>query len=117
MIEGNGLKLVESSMPQGMIYPQTIPQSDYTIYTSFIDSSPYNIFYARTSPNIEMKFKNLDGDASYNDITQYSVRANSKYYADSSFTQEIGRTPERLSCDFNGVYGVITIEGIQYYVQ
>lgn len=117
MIEGNGLKLVESSMPQGMIYPQTIPQSDYTIYTSFIDSSPYNIFYARTSPNIEMKFKNLDGDASYNDITQYSVRANSKYYADSLFTQEIGRTPERLSCDFNGVYGVITIDGIQYYVQ
>ena len=117
LLEGNSLKLVENSIPQGMIYPETIPQSDYTIYTSFIDSSPYNIFYARTSPNIEMKFKNLDGQASCSDITQYSVRANAKYYTDTTWTQEVGRTPERLSCEYNGVYAVISVDGIQYYVQ
>lgn len=46
-----------------------IPQTPYSVYTDFMDSQPYCMFYARSSPVITMKYKNLndneDGGTNY----------------------------------------------------
>lgn len=46
-----------------------IPGSNYKVYTDFMDASPYNIFYARKTPEIIMQFQNPNSaDPVYSNI-------------------------------------------------
>lgn len=40
--------------------PPIIPQTDYRVYTDFMDSMPFNVFYARTSPVMEIQYRDLN---------------------------------------------------------
>lgn len=40
--------------------PPIIPQTDYKVYTDFMDSMPFNIFYARTAPVLEIQYRDLN---------------------------------------------------------
>lgn len=69
------------------ITPPVIPGSTYTVYTDFMDSMPYSLFYARTTPTINMQYKNLNQDTesqNYENITNIT----SKPWRDISFQTE-----------------------------
>ena len=38
--------------------PPIIPQTDYKIYTDFVDSMPFNLFYARNTPELKIQCRN-----------------------------------------------------------
>lgn len=42
------------------VTPPVIPGSTYTVYTDFMDSSPYSLIYARKTPVLTMQYKNLN---------------------------------------------------------
>lgn len=44
--------------------PPIIPGSTYTVYTDFMDSAPYSVIYARSTPDISITYKNLNDEAS-----------------------------------------------------
>ncbi len=52
LLEGNHLTY------SGDMGPNIIAQTDYKVFTDFSDTSPYNLFYARKSPNIVLEFRN-----------------------------------------------------------
>ena len=49
---GNTLKIGTASYP--------LPKTNYTVYTDFLDSAPYNMFYARKSPSLDIGYTNLN---------------------------------------------------------
>lgn len=78
-----------------------IPGSNYKVYTDFMDSSPYCLFYARTTPELDMQFKNA------NDITSVyqTISSTTSYpYRDISFYT-----------DWNSAEGV-QVKYYQYYL-
>lgn len=40
--------------------PPIIPQTDYKVYTDFMDSMPFNIFYARNTPDLKIQYRDLN---------------------------------------------------------
>jgi hypothetical protein len=53
---GEGPSLADESLP----LPPIAPQTDYKVYTDFMDSMPFNIFYARTAPKMEIEYRDLN---------------------------------------------------------
>ena len=51
------------------VTPPIIPGSTYTVYTDFMDSMPYSIFYARKEPVITMQYKNLNTTEAFQNIS------------------------------------------------
>ena len=43
------------------VTPPIIPGSNYSVYTDFMDSSPYSYIYARKAPVLTMQYKNYSG--------------------------------------------------------
>lgn len=53
---GNTLQIGTASYP--------LPKTNYTVYTDFMDSAPYNMFYARLSPYLDIGYTNLNKKSS-----------------------------------------------------
>lgn len=74
----SGGKNISSQVPSvvGNKTPPIIPQTDYKVYTDFMDSAPYNLFYARKTPLLTIQCRNYNSknkeDESYKDIKNYS---------------------------------------------
>ena len=56
------------SVPDGQT-PPIIPGSTYTVYSDFMDSMPYCVFYARKEPTLTLQYKNLNTDEEFVNIS------------------------------------------------
>lgn len=57
LLKGDCFDLVSGS---GDLSNNILPKTNYSVYTDFIDSSPYNIFYAREKPELKITYTNLN---------------------------------------------------------
>lgn len=80
------------------ITPPIIPGSTYTVYTDFMDSMPYSLFYARTSPTINMQYKNLNTDIDSMNFINITNEV-SKPWRDIEFKTE-WTSPERVQVKY-----------------
>ena len=48
------------SLANGNLLTNPIPKTNYFVYTDFMDSTPYNILYARKTPNLDITYTNLN---------------------------------------------------------
>ena len=87
------VKNVDSS-----VTPPIIPGSTYTVYTDFMDSMPYSLFYARSTPIINMQYKNLNEDAESTDYENIS-NTTSKPWRDIDFKTE-WTSPDRVQIKY-----------------
>ena len=55
--------------------PPIIPKSNYKVYSDFMDSMPENIFYAKDSPNIVMKYRNYNTKDNYEEISSEGYKS------------------------------------------
>lgn len=79
--------------------PPIIPQSNYTIYTDFMDALPYALFYARSEPALQLQYR----DFNFKDTSDF-------------VDIEEGRTIRGVrSIQFNTYYNANDGQGIKYY--
>ena len=56
----NSQWLLTSGTSPTSIIPSVSPKSYYKVYSDFMDTSPYSVFYARTTPTRVLQFKNAN---------------------------------------------------------
>ena len=57
LLKHKAFTLLKSS---GDLYNNLLPKTNYSVYTDFMDSTPYNIFYARETPDLKITYTNLN---------------------------------------------------------
>ena len=71
------------------------PKNTYTVYTDFMDSSPYNVFYTRATPTITMQYKNLNDESStYENISSTGYKDYRDISFNTTFVSENGTQPK-----------------------
>ncbi len=65
-----------------------IPGSNYTVYTDFMDSTPNGIFYARKSPTITMRYRNMNATPSDPKGGYYEIDSTPRPWRDIEFMAE-----------------------------
>lgn len=76
--------LVKLTLQVGQTIP-VIPKTNYSVFTDFADSFPYNIFYARKEPSPIIMYKSTNEK---NSAFEPILKENTKYYRDISFKTE-----------------------------
>lgn len=85
--------------------PPIIPQSNYTIYTDFMDALPYALFYARSEPVLQIQYRD------YN----YLLTNNDEHFYDIPLNNGIPVIRGMRSIEFNTTYNAINQQGIKHY--
>jgi hypothetical protein len=73
-----------------------LPQTDYKIYTDFMDSMPYNIFYARKTPDLSIFYRDLNRQ-------------------DEEFRAFDGGAIDLRNIEFNTLYNALNGQAVKYY--
>lgn len=110
ILKGDRIGLVEES---GNLYKidennninNILPKTNYSIYTDFMDSSPYEIFYARKSPYLNILFTNYNNPSNVLGINEDEEM----HYVTVDYRDILFRTP--------WIYqdGSTPLQGVKYY--
>lgn len=86
-----------------------IPKSNYTVYTDFMDSAPFCIFYARQEPDLHIMYKNTNiVESKFVPIVNQDGTTTTRGYRDITFYTEWHTNDSNIS-DYDNYYdGVLS---------
>ena len=91
-----------------------IPKSTYTVYTDFMDSAPYCVFYARQEPKPSIMYKNTNfPNNKFVPIEDQSGNVKIKGYRDITFKTEWFTNNDNIS-DYDNYYLGVPIDADDY---
>ena len=91
-----------------------IPKSQYTIFTDFMDSSPFSVFYARQEPNPSIMYKNTNfPNNKFVPIEDQYGNVKTKGYRDITFKTEWFTNNDNIS-DYRDYYSHVPVDADDY---
>lgn len=123
VIEEENLFAQAPSVAEEEMIPPIIPQTDYKVYTDFMDCTPYNLFYARNTPVLTIQCKNNNGkneeDIDYKDMEEYDQSKQNYYsYREIAFQTLISNSQQEVKYYYYTLYdedGNIVDESSEIY--